>query len=57
MPPNADNWIGGQRLFVRIEQFAPTAAPQGLACLTITQAGSAKLFTHSHAASASATLL
>ena len=33
------------------------ATPQGFACLTITQAQSSKLFTHSHAASASARLL
>ena len=36
---------------------APTATPQGLACLTMTQAEASKLFTHSHAASASAMLL
>ena len=34
-----------------------TATPQGLACLTITHAVVSKLFTHSHAASASAMLL
>jgi AICAR transformylase/IMP cyclohydrolase PurH len=34
-----------------------TATPHGLACLTITQAGSLKLRTHSSAASASAILL
>jgi hypothetical protein len=37
--------------------MAPTATPQGLACLTITQAGALELFTHSQAASASAMLL
>ena len=35
----------------------PTATPHGFACLTMTQAGSSKLFTHSSAASVSATLL
>ncbi|MOA65945.1 hypothetical protein D3C78_1925240 [compost metagenome] len=34
-----------------------TATPHGLACLTMTQAGLTKLFTHSSAASVSATLL
>ena len=36
---------------------APTATPHGFACLTITQAGTSNVFTHSHAASASAILL
>ena len=50
--------IGGVRLAVGFRQVSSaTAAPQGLACLTMTHAGWAKLFTHSHAASASAMLL
>src|SRR6266567_3236136 len=36
---------------------AIAATPQGFACFTITHAGSAKVFTHSHAASESAILL
>jgi hypothetical protein len=49
--------VGLPGLGVGLDQVAPTATPQGLACLTMTQAGASKLFTHSQAASASAMLL
>jgi hypothetical protein len=49
--------VGLEGLAVGLGGLAPTATPQGLACLTITQAGASKLLTHSQAASASAMLL
>jgi hypothetical protein len=49
--------VGLERLRVRFSERIGDRGPHGLACFTITQAGSVKLFTHSHAASASAMLL
>src|SRR5438270_710885 len=57
MPPNAE--VGSVASAARYASSGavPSAAPQGFACLTITHADSAKLLTHSHAASLSAILL
>ena len=53
MPPNA---LTGSQAWARwyaVVMSSATATPQGLACLTITQAGSANWWTRRHAASAS----
>ena len=53
MPPNA---LTGSQALARVyasAMSAATATPHGLACLTITQAGSSKRWTSRHAASAS----
>jgi hypothetical protein len=60
MPPKAE--VGSVlKALRRPPALAPTATPQGLACLTMTQAAGAidasKALTHSQAASASAMLL
>jgi hypothetical protein len=57
MPPKAEVGSVLKALAYASAAFAPSAAPQGLACLTMTQAGVSKLLTHSQAASASAMLL
>ena len=57
MPPNADVGSVASALRYAASGVAAMATPQGFACLTITHAGSANVFTHSHAASLSATLL
>ena len=59
MPPKALVGSVWKALPYACSALAPTATPQGLACLTMTQAGVAasKLLTHSQAASASAMLL
>ncbi len=57
MPPNADVGSVANALRYASSGVAAIATPHGLACLTITHADSAKVFTHSHAASLSATLL
>jgi hypothetical protein len=57
IPPNAETGSVLNAFSYAPARLAATAAPQGLACLTMTQAGSLKLFTHSQAASASAMLL
>jgi hypothetical protein len=49
--------VGLPGLAVGLDQAGADATPQGLACLTMTQAGASKVFTHSQAASASAMLL
>src|SRR5471032_1485693 len=61
MPPKADvGSVCSARLYASAAS-APSATPQGLACLTMTQAAlwskPPRLLTHSHAASASAMLL
>ena len=53
MPPNA---LTGSHALARsyaVVMSSATATPHGLACLTMTQAGSAKRWTSRHAASAS----
>ena len=57
MPPKAEvgSVLNAKSYASKIE-FA-SATPQGLACLTITQAGSSNALTHSQAASASTILL
>ena len=57
MPPNAEVGSVLKAFKYAVKILSLTATPQGLACLTITQAGSSKDFTHSNAASVSAILL
>ena len=57
MPPNAEVGSVLNALAYASAALPPTATPHGFACLMITQAGSSKLRTQSHAASASAMLL
>ena len=57
MPPKAEVGSVFSAFAYAVAQSSATATPHGLACLTITHAGAAKLLTHSHAASASAMLL
>jgi hypothetical protein len=57
MPPKAE--VGSVRKALRYAAsgVSATATPQGLACFTITHAGTSKVRQHSQAASASAMLL
>ncbi len=57
MPPKAEVGSVLNAFSYAAPRLPASAAPQGLACLTMTHAGSPKCFTHSHAASASAILL
>ena len=57
MPPNAEVGSVLKAFWYAFNAFSPMAAPQGFACLTMTQAGTLKLLTHSQAASESAILL
>ena len=57
IPPNADVGSVVNARSYASRRLSPIATPHGFACFTITQAGSSKLFTHSRAASVSATLL
>ena len=57
MPPKADvGSVLNARSYALKTEFA-SATPHGLACFTITHAGSSKALTHSQAASASTILL
>ena len=57
IPPNAEVGSVWNANSYACNGESAIATPQGLACLTITQAGSVKHFTHSRAASVSAMLL
>src|SRR5512138_1724996 len=63
MPPNADVGSVANAFRYAASGESASATPHGFACFTITQAhempkpAATKLFTHSHAASASAMLL
>ena len=57
MPPKAEVGSVANACWYASSGVSATATPHGLACLTMTQAGSSKVLTHSHAASASAMLL
>ena len=57
MPPNADVGSVANARWYATKGSCAIATPHGLACLTMTQAGTSKLRQHCHAASASAILL
>ena len=57
MPPNADTGSVATAFLYASIGVSAIATPQGFACLTMTHAGSANVFTHSQAASLSAMLL
>ena len=57
IPPNAEVGSVLNARWYAVSVSAPSATPHGLACLMITHAGRSNVFTHSHAASASAMLL
>ena len=57
MPPNAERLSALNALLYTFNILAPRATPQGLACLTITQAVELNSFKQERAASASIILL
>ena len=57
IPPNADVGSVSSARWYAVKVSAAIATPHGLACLTITHTGTSNDRAHSHAASASATLL